>query len=160
MRGTQAGLLGTVALLAACSSPPAPTESGVACTLIGGGNLVSLVVAADVAPVRGLRLKICGTGCEQWRPYLLPGSTTRDLGCDDEICTAEAVEDGTQGDYLSLPLDERPVVVQGSYRRQGRLVHLRRSTIDTVETFPNGRACGSDGFQVSLVIDATGIHGA
>ena len=133
------------------------------CTLVGGSHGVGVAVAADVAPVRDLRLRICADGaCTLHRVSLAPGTSSAGTPTcegtgDDATCSGELTSDGTQHGFVTAELPAGPWEVSGSYRAGGRTVALAKATVVGEVSYPNGPDCRADGVQAQVSLDREGL---
>lgn len=154
----------SVVVLGACSQAGASDDEGAVCTARGSLSGVGVSIEADVAPVRGLRLRTCIDGtCRTDLVALEDGTSAGEESCsgtgDDANCSVELTPDGTQYGFVALDLPEGPVQMSGTYRAGGQAPAVRLAPVMVVAevTYPNGPDCGAGGVQAHVTVGPDGI---
>ncbi|TKV26381.1 hypothetical protein FDK12_13425 [Arthrobacter sp. NamB2] len=146
-----------VATLALTSCAP----DVLACTEIGAQQGLSFTVAGGPAAVAdSLGVSVCtDDGCSAADVALHPGSTTTSETCTpDGVCSARSTPDGTLTGFATLALSEEEVDAEVTLRRVDGTTAVHTARVVPAVVYPNGRHCGGEAVQGSLVLDDSGLR--
>lgn len=157
MKGLLRVSVGLCAILAltSCSAP-------LQCTEIGAPRGLSITVAGGPAAVtESLEVSACtDDGCSSAEVELHPGSAiTAETCTPDGSCSAAFASSGSLDGFATLELPEEEVDAEVTLRRLDGTTSVHVATLLPTVVYPNGRQCGGEAVQGSLVLDDDGLRG-
>ncbi|MDI2128444.1 hypothetical protein [Yinghuangia seranimata] len=156
----RSGLLAGVLVLAVACGDESSSGASRQCTAVG--TLVGITL--DIAPpyadqIAGAHMRTCWDGaCKDADVILSPSSRTDPKGCTGEMCSAQVVFTGGKNGAAPVPgLPGTPVQVTLTLTpASGGAPLVRELAVTPTASYPNGKDCGSDGFQGRVAVAADG----